>query len=63
MEEKEQYVSLFDLVEENEVIKEEEGKSKEVIQDLINTDWSKDNESQMRAVQLLKGISLSDEPG
>ena len=33
-----------------------------IINDLINTGWSKDNESQMRAVQLLKGIALSDEP-
>lgn len=36
--------------------------SSEVIKDLIDTDWSKDNKSQMRAVQLLKGIALSDEP-
>jgi len=33
-----------------------------IIQDLIDTDWSKDNKSQMKAVQLLKGIALSDEP-
>lgn len=40
----------------------EESKTTEVIKELINTDWSKDNESQMKAVQLLKGIALSDEP-
>ena len=39
-----------------------EGKSADIIKELINTDWSKDNEAQMKAVQLLKGIALSDEP-
>ena len=42
--------------------KNEEVDVKKVIQDLVDTDWSKDNESQMKAVQLLKGIALSDEP-
>jgi hypothetical protein len=46
--------------EEVEVL--EEGKSVGVIKALIDTDWSKDNEAQMKAVQLLKGIALSDEP-
>ena len=32
----------------------DEVKTKQVIADLINTDWSKDNETQMKAVQLLK---------
>lgn len=36
-------------------------KAKDIIKELIDTDWSKDNESQMKAVQLLKGIALSDE--
>lgn len=49
------------LYKENEKLKEEETKSEDVIKDLIDTDWSKDNDSQMKAVQLLKGISLSDE--
>ncbi len=40
----------------------EESKTTDVIAELIKTDWSKDNDSQMKAVQLLKGIALSDEP-
>jgi hypothetical protein len=35
----------------------EDEKSKKIINDLINTGWSGDNESQMKAVQLLKGLS------
>jgi len=34
---------------------------KKIIGDLGTTDWGKDNESQLKATQLLKGISLSDE--
>lgn len=36
--------------------------AKEIIKVLGDTDWSKDNEAQMKAVQLLKGLSLSEEP-
>lgn len=32
-----------------------------IIGDVIDTDWSKDNESQMKVVNLLKGIATSDE--
>ena len=35
---------------------------KEVIKSLADTDWGKDNEAQMKAVQLLKGLALSEEP-
>lgn len=35
---------------------------KEIIKDLGNTDWGNDDESQMKAVQLLKGLALSKEP-
>ena len=35
---------------------------KKIIKDIIDTDWSKDNESQMKVVNLLKGIATSDEP-
>ena len=35
---------------------------KQVIKDLGDTNWSKDNEAQMKAVQLLKGLALSDDP-
>lgn len=41
---------------------EEKVDVKKVIKELIDTGWSKDNKSQMKAVQLLKGIALSDEP-
>ena len=34
---------------------------KKIINDLGVTDWGKDKESQLKATQLLKGISLSDE--
>lgn len=33
-----------------------------IIKEVIATDWSKDNESQMKTLQLLKGIATSDEP-
>jgi hypothetical protein len=36
--------------------------SQDVIKELIDTGWSKDNKSQMKAIQLLKGLALSDEP-
>lgn len=35
---------------------------KQVIKDLGDTDWGKDNEAQMKAVQLLKGLALSEDP-
>lgn len=40
----------------------EEVEIKKIIQDLIETNWSKDNKSQMKAIQLLKGIALSNDP-
>jgi hypothetical protein len=33
-----------------------------IIKELINTGWSGDNEAQMKAVQLLKGLATSDDP-
>lgn len=36
-------------------------KAEQVIKDLANTDWGKDNDAQMKAVQLLKGLALSNE--
>jgi hypothetical protein len=33
-----------------------------VIKELIDTGWSGSNESQMKAVQLLKGLATSDDP-
>lgn len=54
--------SIFETLQQLNRKNEEEGKAKKVIKDLIDTGWSKDNESQMKAVQLLKGLALSDEP-
>lgn len=34
---------------------------KEVIKELGDTNWSKDNDSQGKAIQLLKGLAFSDE--
>lgn len=48
-------------VKESEEINEEADVTK-VIKALGDTDWGKDNEAQMKAVQLLKGIALSDDP-
>lgn len=35
---------------------------KEVIKELGDTDWGKDNDAQAKAVQLLKGLAFSDDP-
>jgi len=35
---------------------------KKVLSDLEKTEWSKDNESQGKAVSLLKGLAFSDDP-
>lgn len=35
---------------------------KQIIKDLGDTDWGKDNEAQMKAVQLLKGLATSEDP-
>lgn len=35
---------------------------KKMIKDLGDTNWGADNEAQMKAVQILKGLALSDEP-
>lgn len=34
---------------------------KKIIKDLGDTNWSKDNEAQMKAIQLLKGLAVSDD--
>jgi hypothetical protein len=43
-------------------IKEAKVDEKAIIKELIETGWSGDNESQMKAVQLLKGLATSDSP-
>lgn len=40
----------------------EEVDAKKIIADLGKTDWGSDNEAQMKAVQLLKGLALSEDP-
>ena len=46
----------------NEGIINEAVDVKKVIKDLGDTEWGKDNDSQMKAVQLLKGLAFSDDP-
>lgn len=41
--------------------KEAETNVKDIIKTVIDTDWSKDNESQMKVLQLMRGIATSDE--
>lgn len=54
-------VELLNIINESKKIEEiSDEKVKEIIKDLIDTDWSKDNESQGRAVSLLKGLAFSD---
>jgi len=48
-------------VEEEKII-DEAVDIKSVIKSVIDTNWSKDNESQMKVTQLLKGIATSDDP-
>ena len=36
--------------------------AKKIVKELINTSFGGDNESQMKAVQLLKGLATSDDP-
>lgn len=40
----------------------EEVDVKSVIDQVIDTNWSGSNEEQMKAVQLLKGLAVSDDP-
>ena len=54
--------NLTDKILKNKSIREADDKAKKAIKSLIDTDWAKDNEAQMKAVQLLKGIALSDAP-
>lgn len=35
---------------------------KSIIKEVIDTNWSKDNESQMKVLQLMKGIATSEDP-
>lgn len=43
------------------LIKEEKVDVKKIIKDLSDINWGDNNEKQMKAVQLLKGIALSEE--
>ncbi len=35
---------------------------KSIIDEIIDTNWSGSNDEQMKAVQLLKGLAVSDDP-
>lgn len=48
-------------LEDNETL-EEAVDVKAIIKEVIDTDWSKDNDQQMKVVQLLKGIATSEDP-
>ena len=50
------------IIESHTVVITEAVKIDGIIKELIDTSWSGDNASQMKAVQLLKGIATSDEP-
>jgi hypothetical protein len=56
---------ISDLVDsyinEDPVIEQDVDVNK-LIKDLGDTDWGKDNDAQMKAVQLLKGLALSEDP-
>lgn len=43
-------------------IYKEEVDIKAIIKELIDTNWSGSNESQLKATELLRGISTSDDP-
>jgi len=47
---------------EDEDIKEGDSKTADIVKELQDTGWGGDNESQMKAVQLLKGLATSDDP-
>lgn len=47
------------VIKEEEVIKEEFD-VKKIIQDLVDTDFGGDNASQMKGIQLLKGLATND---
>jgi len=40
----------------------EEVNVKEIIDEIIDTNWSGSNDEQMKAVQLLKGLATSEDP-
>jgi len=48
-------------IKESKII-EEAVDVKKIIKDLVDTDFGGDNESQMRGVQLLKGLATNDSP-
>ena len=60
-EEEDYYESKKPKFNESIVILNEAIDIKGVIKELIDTSWSGDNESQMKSVQLLKGLATSDD--
>lgn len=58
----EKVIDLYKVEEVKEETKNEAVNVKEIIKELIDTSFSGDNASQMKAVQLLKGLATSDDP-
>lgn len=55
------YPKTEEMIAEEAKQLEEATKASDVIGELISTSWAGSNEEQMKAVQLLKGVALSDE--
>jgi hypothetical protein len=58
----EKFSSKYANETEKKVAIAEDEKSQEIIKELKSTGFGGDNESQMKAVQLLKGLATSDSP-
>ena len=52
---------MSDKKTKKEDLKEAKVEAKDIVKALGETDWGEDNEAQMKAVQLLKGLALSEE--
>jgi len=57
-------VGPLKIIKENkkESINEADVDASKVIKDLGATNWGADNDAQMKAVQMLKGLALSEDP-
>lgn len=54
------YKMFNETGEYNKFFEAEEDQTEKAIDELIETDWSKDKESAMKALELIKGIILAD---
>lgn len=55
------YPKTEEMIAEEKAKQLDEATAADIIGELISTSWAGSNEEQMKAVQLLKGIALSDE--